>query len=139
MTSTVAALTVSTDDTDGDGLPDAWELAHGTNPNVNDATMDPDGDSLTNLGEFFAGTDPQDGASFLKVSAIESGGGKRLIWFNAVSNRTYSVLFKNLADAPVWSKLADVAAQSTNRFQSVLDATPAGPQRFYRLVTPAVP
>jgi hypothetical protein len=54
---------------------------------------------LTNLAEYIAGTDPQDGTSFLKVSAIESGGGKRLIWFNAVSNRTYSVLFKNQAEA----------------------------------------
>jgi hypothetical protein len=40
MMSTVATVSVSTNDTDGDGLPDAWELAHGTDPNVNDAMMD---------------------------------------------------------------------------------------------------
>ncbi|HKX60854.1 MAG TPA: lamin tail domain-containing protein, partial [Verrucomicrobiae bacterium] len=139
MTSTVATLTVSTDDTDGDGLPDAWELAHGTNPNLNDATMDLDGDLLTNLAEYIAGTDPQDGDSFLKVSAIESGGGKRLIWFNAVSNRTYSVVFKNTTEAAAWTRLADVPAHSTNRFQSVVDGTPVSNQRYYRLVTPALP
>jgi hypothetical protein len=39
-------------DTDNDGLPDAWETANGTNPEVNDAGEDPDGDNLTNLQEF---------------------------------------------------------------------------------------
>lgn len=39
-------------DTDSDGLPDSWENANGTNPEVADATEDPDGDNLTNLQEF---------------------------------------------------------------------------------------
>ena len=46
-------------DSDGDGLPDSWEVAHGTDPLVNDASADPDGDGLTNAQEFTAGTDPQ--------------------------------------------------------------------------------
>ena len=45
-------------DTDGDGLPDAWELAHGLNPNVPDADADPDHDGLTNRMEYNAGTNP---------------------------------------------------------------------------------
>ena len=39
-------------DTDNDGLPDSWENANGTNPDVADATEDPDGDNLTNLQEY---------------------------------------------------------------------------------------
>ncbi|MEI7850862.1 MAG: right-handed parallel beta-helix repeat-containing protein, partial [Kiritimatiellales bacterium] len=50
---------VATADSDGDGLPDTWENAHGLNPLVNDAALDPDLDGLTNLQEYTLGTNPQ--------------------------------------------------------------------------------
>lgn len=50
---------LSTGDSDGDGIPDEYELAHGLDPNNPiDAQEDPDRDGLTNLQEFQAGTDP---------------------------------------------------------------------------------
>ncbi len=51
-------------DSDGDGIPDEWEKAHGMNPlDPNDISGDLDGDGYTNLEEFEAQTDPQDPAS----------------------------------------------------------------------------
>ncbi|MCX6996754.1 MAG: hypothetical protein NTV49_06635, partial [Kiritimatiellaeota bacterium] len=47
-------------DTDGDGMPDWWEIKYGLNPyDPTDATLDPDLDGLSNLYEYVFGTDPQ--------------------------------------------------------------------------------
>lgn len=51
-------------DSDGDGISDEWEVAHGMNPNdPADIDGDLDGDGYTNIEEYEAGTDPQDPAS----------------------------------------------------------------------------
>jgi len=47
-------------DSDGDGMPDDWEIAHGLNPNdPSDASGDLNGDGYTNIEEFINGTDPR--------------------------------------------------------------------------------
>gem|GEM_PF-1019853 len=48
-------------DTDVDGVPDGFELAHAClEPQARDATDDPDEDGLDNLGEYNASSDPCD-------------------------------------------------------------------------------
>jgi alpha-tubulin suppressor-like RCC1 family protein len=48
-------------DTDGDGIPDSWEILHGLNPlDPSDANQDPDDDGLTNYQEYLAGGNPFD-------------------------------------------------------------------------------
>jgi len=46
-------------DSDGDGMPDYWELRYDLNPNdPADRDEDPDGDGYTNYEEYLQGTDP---------------------------------------------------------------------------------
>ncbi len=46
-------------DTDGDGIPDAWERRTFSDPAVADSHLDRDGDGLTDLEEFAFGSDPR--------------------------------------------------------------------------------
>jgi sugar lactone lactonase YvrE len=53
------ALVCPPDDSDCDGIPDAWELKHGLNPlDARDAYADQDGDGLLAIDEYRRGTDP---------------------------------------------------------------------------------
>ena len=54
-----AGTNMNNPDSDGDGLPDGWEVRNGLNPtNGGDANADPDGDGLTNSQEYARGTNP---------------------------------------------------------------------------------
>lgn len=54
-------------DTDGDGMPDGWEVEHQLDPasssGDNGSLVDPDGDGLTNFDEWLNGTDPHNANS----------------------------------------------------------------------------
>ncbi|MDB6069803.1 MAG: hypothetical protein JWL81_974, partial [Verrucomicrobiales bacterium] len=58
ISSTWELLEAFSDDSDGDGMPNAYETSNGTNPDVNDAGVDLDTDGLTNIQEYAAGTKP---------------------------------------------------------------------------------
>jgi hypothetical protein len=137
VTSVVATITVSSQDTDGDGIPDAWERAHGLQVGINDAGQDPDHDGMTNLDEFRAGTDPQDPLSVLRVEQITASGGVCVIRFNAMAGQTYSLLGRSALESGAWARIVDVPARATNHVETVTHTNAGFGPHFYRLVTPA--
>ncbi len=132
-------------DSDGDGLPDDWETAHGLNPNSpigNDgAGGDPDGDRCSNLNEYWAGTNPQDPGSYLKIESISPVADGVVVRFLSSADRSYSLEYRDTLGAGPWQRLADVEANPTNDLPVLIydyNAT-TNPSRYYRLTTPKVP
>jgi concanavalin A-like lectin/glucanase superfamily protein/List-Bact-rpt repeat protein/immunoglobulin I-set domain protein/thrombospondin type 3 repeat protein len=76
-TSAPAALFL---DSDGDGLPDSWEIANFGNLASQRAAGDPDGDGVSNLDEFLDGTNPNSSASVRpRLHAYGDSGGSVMV------------------------------------------------------------
>jgi hypothetical protein len=127
-------------DSDGDGTPDEWEVAYRLNPtNAGDGSLDSDGDGMSNRDEYLAGTDPNDVKSYLKIEPlILSERTNVVIEFNAVSNKSYTVQFRDGLPGNGWSNQFNVAPEVTNRVLRFTNSA-AELRGFYRLTTPQAP
>ena len=118
-------------DTDRDGIPDAWETQYGFQPNNPlDANNDPDGDGVSNLNEYLAGTHPLNASSFHPlVLDIVIAGFQAQISFPTVAGHSYEV---QVADEPPgpWSILTQIAG---NGNRATVNDPAFNQKRFYRV------
>jgi len=128
-------------DRDGDGMPDDWEAAHQLNADdPDDAALDSDKDGFTNLQEYLAGTDPRDPSSALRFESAAVSQGVVALGFTAVAGKSYSVLYRDSAGVGGWLKLKTLSPPATTAWTEVTDGPlRARSERYYRLVTPALP
>ena len=125
-------------ETDGDGIPDDWEISNGLNPNdANDSSADLDGDGADNLSEYIAGTAANNRNSVFVAAATNVVNGVQ-ITFTAMPNKSYSILYSDQLSGGSWSKLTDVPAQATEHPVQMVDGSSTF-RRFYKVVTPQQP
>jgi hypothetical protein len=119
-------------DSDNDGLPDDWEIAHFGNL-ARDGSGDFDGDGLSDVAEFQAGTDPNNASDSLRLD-IAIGAANTVLHFNAVVGHTYRVEFTDDLNSSTWQLLQDVSSIDSSR-QIEINAPIGTPnERFYRIV-----
>jgi autotransporter-associated beta strand protein len=75
------------------GVPSAWLASYGLEETDAAALSDSDHDGLLNWEEYLTGTDPVNRASAFKITSVGSAGNQRVVQWQAVAGKTYSVWF----------------------------------------------
>ncbi|MFT5122769.1 MAG: hypothetical protein ACI97B_001401 [Verrucomicrobiales bacterium] len=122
-----ATFTVPPDDTDLDGLSDAWEVTYFTNLSQT-AEADYDGDGLSNGQEAFVGTHPRDAASVFMVVPYQSTAGMMTLEVTATTRR---IRVEVSIDLSSWSEVQDYTVLA-NRIELVLE--PSARRRYFRVL-----
>ena len=80
-------------DSDGDGIPDAWELLKFGNLTTANAASDFDGDGMSDKNEYLADTNPQDPQSNLRITSFsrDTSPGYKVLRWTAMTTRFYKV------------------------------------------------
>jgi hypothetical protein len=92
-------------DSDGDGIPDAWEMRYAGNLTTFTATSDYDGDGQSDLQEYLADTNPLDPTDYLHIVAFSLSEDKTssAIAWNTKPTRQYRILIRpSLAPSGSW-------------------------------------
>jgi hypothetical protein len=134
-TSQTAVLTVVLVDSDGDGMPDYWEMANGFDPNVRDASGDFDGDGMSNLQEYLAGTDPKNASSVLKLAISRTSANQLALQFQTAANHAYMIQYRASLSSGAWSTLTNIPSSTVSRTITV-PVIPGNASQFYRICVP---
>ncbi len=131
-----AATSIDPDlDSDGNGLPDWWEILHFGAIGV-DPDLDADGDGTSNLMEYLAGTDPRDPTSVFRPDFRRNPGGGFLLDVTTIPGRIYRIW--GGTDLTEWSVIETLEGNDTIQTLT-LDPNPIADPRYFWRVEIALP
>lgn len=125
-------------DSNGNGLPDAWETAYG----VTDPDADDDGDGRSNYEEYRANTNPTNAASVLRLlEVVQHPNGDVDITWSSLGGTRYRVQYTDALGTGSMvdllrtvSEEMDTGPYGEESTQTFTDTTlPAGGARYYRI------
>ena len=130
-------------DSDSDGIPDAYELAHGLNRfNAADAALDSDGDGVTNLDEFVFDTAANASDSYA-FSTTYNNDGTVTVSFPTIVGHSYRVNYSNtlLGWLPGSAPVAGTGATMTWTDDGTSTGSPPSntARRFYQVEVTVTP
>jgi Bacterial TSP3 repeat len=127
-------LGTALEDSDGDGLGDAWERQFFGDLSAN-PDEDPDGDGMTNLQEFRAGTNPKDAQSRLEFVEISpQPGGIRVRWSSQPDHSYRIRRSPTLLAAPASYQVIQTGIAATPPTNEFLDTATAGGTQFFYII-----
>jgi hypothetical protein len=124
------ARTPTFTDTDGDGLPDAWEMSR-FGVLTNGPSGDADEDGASNRDEYLAGSDPASAASALAITALRVVSNWTHVTWQTQPEGLYRVSVSAVATGGAWETLAD-NLMATSLLTTVI-GVPASEAASYRV------
>jgi hypothetical protein len=103
------------EDSNNDGLPDAWQRR--INPNISQVAPgdDADHDGLTNMQEYLAGTYAYDSTSGFSLGIVGFSNNAPILAFTAITGRTYTILGSSDLNSEAWAPVQfRMTTQSAN-------------------------
>jgi len=135
------------EDSDGDGLPDAWEralLAQGQGLGDINPNDDTDGDGMSNLNEYISGNYAFDKNDGLRLDIVQKVQGGTVLEFMGIQGRTYTV--QGSPDLKEWNEVifalegeegefGNIRADKVRQMRITVPQVESGTQvKFYKLM-----
>lgn len=125
-------------DTDGDGIPDAWELQFGSGLDQFTASGDFDNDGISDVDEYQSDTNPTDPTDLLKItkiSAENAGATVELTWRSRPS-RCYIIQTREDLFVDGWLDMIppDIISPAAGNTTSKTVGGGSNPMRFFRVL-----
>ncbi|WP_169305292.1 carbohydrate-binding domain-containing protein [Coraliomargarita akajimensis] len=132
--STPDSMVPADTDSDGDTVPDDWEIQYNTQALVPDSLDDPDGDGLHSGDEYLAGTHPNDHSSVFAATVYSPGTGYE-VSFPTTSGRSYTV-YRTEDITGTWAPLDTIVGSGS--IETYVDLSGAS-KAFYKVEASLAP